>query len=52
VLLNDAELGRKINCLLLAWMDQVFSREGVTKRAQEVVMTLAPTLEMQAGRVA
>jgi hypothetical protein len=52
VLLNEAELGRKINCLLLSWMDQVLSREGVNRRHQEVVMTLAPTMEMQAGRVA
>jgi hypothetical protein len=52
VLLNEAELGRKINCLLLAWMDQVLSREGVSKRGQEVVMALAPTLQMQRGNAA
>jgi hypothetical protein len=28
-------------------MDQVLSREAVSERVQEVVMTLAPTLEMQ-----
>jgi hypothetical protein len=46
VLLREADLGRKINYLLLAWMDPVLSREGVIRRHQEVVMTLAPTLEM------
>jgi hypothetical protein len=34
VLLREADLGRKINCLLLAWMDQVLSREGVDWRYQ------------------
>jgi hypothetical protein len=52
VLLNEAELGRKINGLLLTWMDQVLSREGVSKRGQEVVMALAPTLQMQRGNAA
>jgi hypothetical protein len=47
VIQSDAELGHKVNCLLLTWIDQVLSREGVSDRAQEVVMTLAPTLQMQ-----
>ncbi len=33
-------------------MDQVLSREGVSKRGQEVVMALAPTLQMQRGNAA
>ncbi len=35
-----------------AEVQRLFHREGLTKRAQEVVMTLAPTLEMQRGNAA
>jgi hypothetical protein len=49
---NEADLGRTVNSVLLTWMDQVLSREGVSKRGQEVVMALAPTLQMQRGNAA
>ena len=52
VLAGQAALGRQVNQLLLGWMDRVLAREGVRKDQAEMLMTLAPTLEMARRRIA
>ena len=52
VLVSQAALGRQVNQLLLGWMDRVLAREGVRQDQAEMMMALAPTMEMARRRVA